>query len=133
MSVAPTSPTAPGVETIAAPPPPARITEAGGSSIRDVKFEGPIPDLIRGRRPVAPPLARVGGVSGTVTVTFSLDAAGITLVRTVEGPEALKKVTEEMVGSWVFRRQSPERLFLAVDVVYAGDVASATIRQQRQP
>lgn len=128
----PTRPAPPTVETIAAPPPPARIVEAGAPAIRDIRFEGQIPDLIRGRRPVVPPMARINAISGDVTVSFSVDAAGVTLVRSIDGPEALKKVTEELVGSWAFRRLSPERIFLSAVIAYKGDVASAVVRPQGQ-
>ena len=120
------------METVTASPPPTRIQEAGASAIRDVRFDGQIPDLVRGRRPGVPPLARIGAVSGEVAVSFSVDAAGITLVRSIEGPEILKKATQELVASWVFRRLSPERLFLSAVVSYAGDVASAVVRPQKQ-
>ncbi len=123
---------APPVETVAAPPPPTRILEAGASAIRDVKFDGQIPDLVRGRRPAVPPLARIGGVSADVVVSFSVDAAGVTLVRSIEGPEVLKRATQELIASWVFRRLSPERIFLSATISYKGDVAAAVLRPQRQ-
>jgi TonB family protein len=122
----------PPVETVAAPPPPTRILEAGASAIRDVRFDGQIPDLMKGRRPAVPPLARIGGVSADVVVSFSVDAAGVTLLRSFEGPEVLKKATQELIASWVFRRLSPERIFLSATISYKGDVASAVVRPQRQ-
>jgi TonB family protein len=125
-------PSTPAVETVSAPPPPTRIIEAGASAIRDIRFDGQVPDLVRGRRPVSPPLARVSGVSGDVTVSFSVDAAGITLVRSIEGPEIFKKGTQDLVASWVFRRLSPERIFLSAVVSFKGDTASAVIRPQKQ-
>ncbi len=69
-----------------APPP-----ENGVSAIRDVTLEPGVPDLARGRRPVAPPFARMSGTTGTVEVSFSVSAGGTTALQTATGtgPAAL--------------------------------------------
>ncbi|PYQ03646.1 MAG: hypothetical protein DMF82_12710 [Acidobacteria bacterium] len=110
------------------PPPPA----PGISAVRDVTLAPGVPDLMKGRRPVAPPLARMQGVSGTVDVRFAVDAAGSASVREVTGPEALKEAARQTVASWTFRRTTPERLFLAATLTYTGDNASAAVRAQDQ-
>ena len=66
-------PTPPPVEVIpgGAPPgtpPVVPRNEPGVSAVRDVALGPGVPDLTKGRRPVAPPLARMSGVSGTVQV-----------------------------------------------------------------
>jgi len=48
------------------------------SALRDVTLETGVPDLVRGRRPVTPPLALVDASYGTVVVTFSVDGSGAT-------------------------------------------------------
>ena len=58
------APTAPPVEVITAPRPPeaqAPPPQPGVSAIRDVTLALGVPDLVRGRRPVPPPLARMSG------------------------------------------------------------------------
>jgi TonB family protein len=128
-----TSPAAPPpVEVITAPPPPPP-PENGVSAIRDVTLEAGVPDLTRGRHPVVPPLARLGGASGTVEVAFSVSAAGATAVRSVDGPDLLKPAAEATVGSWVFRRTRADRAYLVAVFTYAGDKASAAVRPQPQP
>jgi TonB family protein len=128
-AVSPAAP--PAVEVITAPPPPLP-PENGVSAIRDVTLEAGVPDLTRGRHPVVPPLARLGGASGTVEVAFSVSAAGSTAVRTVDGPDLLKVAAEATVGSWVFRRTRADRAYLVAVFTYAGDKASAAIRPQPQ-
>ncbi len=85
-----TGPPAPPVEVItrprrgssaARPPPP-----PGFSAVRDVALAAGVPDLVKGRRPVVPPVARMARADGEVEVTFSVDAAGISAVQKVDGP-----------------------------------------------
>ena len=102
----------------------------GLSAVRDVTLAAGVPDLVKGRRPVAPPLARMQGVSGTVDVSFAVDAAGSAAVREVTGPDSLKEAARQTVASWTFRRTTPERLFLAATLTYKGDTASAAVRAQ---
>jgi len=110
----------------ATPPPP----QPGISAVRDVTLAVGVPDLIKGRRPVSPPFARMQGISGTVDVHFAVDAAGSATVREVNGPEPLKEAARQTVASWSFRRSTPERLFLAATFDYKGDTAMAAVRPQ---
>jgi hypothetical protein len=103
------------------------------SAIRDVALEPGVPDLTRGRHPVAPPLARLSGTSGSVEVAFSVSAAGVTAVRTANGPDLLKPAAEATVASWVFRRTRADRAYLVAVFTYAGDKASAAVRPQPPP
>ena len=102
----------------------------GISAVRDVTLAPGVPDLVKGRRPMAPPLARMQGGSGTVDVHFAVDAAGSATVREVAGPDPLKEAARQTVVSWSFRRSTPERLFLAATFTYKGDTASAAVRAQ---
>lgn len=122
----------PPVEVITAPPP-AQPPENGVSAIRDVTLEPGVPDLTRGRRPVTPPLARMGGATGTVEVAFSVSAAGTTLVGTVTGPDLLKKAAEQAVASWVFRRTRADRAYLTAIFTYGPDKTVAVVRPQPAP
>jgi len=124
--------TAPPVEVITAPLPQAP-PENGVSAIRDVALEPGVPDLTRGRRPVAPPLARISGAGGTVEVQFSVSAAGTTLVQSVAGPDLLKKAAEGAVASWVFRRTRADRAYLTAVFNYSEDKATAVVRPQPAP
>ena len=45
----------------------------GVSAIRDVSLALGVPDLVRGRRPVPPPLARMSGTTGMVEVKFGVE------------------------------------------------------------
>jgi TonB family protein len=74
-----------------------------------------------------PPLARMAGVEGSVTVRFSVDASGAALVQGSEGPEGLKVAAEQAVASWAFRRTSTERLFLTAVFTLAARGSSATV------
>ena len=128
-------PAAPGTAEAAASPAPAvPATPAppapGISAVRDVTLAPGVPDLVKGRRPMAPPLARMQGVSGTVDVHFAVDAAGSATVREVAGPDPLKEAAKQTVASWAFRRSTAERLFLAATFTYKGDTASAAVRAQ---
>jgi len=122
----------PPVEVITAPPP-APPPENGVSAIRDVTLEPGVPDLTRGRRPVAPPLARMTGTTGTVEVAFSVSAAGTTTVQGATGPDALKPAAEQAVASWVFRRARADRAYLVAVFTYTGDKSSAVVRPQAAP
>ncbi|HTN52358.1 MAG TPA: TonB family protein, partial [Anaeromyxobacter sp.] len=108
---APAAPLAAGANATAPPPvevltvpPPAPSPENGTSAIRDVTLEPGVPDLTKGRRPVAPPFARMAGTTGTVEVEFSVGTAGTTTVQGSTGPDLLKPAAEQAVASWVFRR-----------------------------
>jgi TonB family protein len=122
----------PPVEVITAPPP-APPPENGVSAIRDVTLEPGVPDLTKGRRPVAPPLARMQGASGTVEVAFSVGTSGTTSVQNSTGPDLLKPAAEQAVGSWVFRRTRADRAYLVAVFTYAGDKSSAVVRPQSAP
>jgi TonB family protein len=119
----------PPVEVLTAPPPPLP-PENGISAIRDVTLEPGVPDLTRGRRPVAPPLARMSGTTGTVEVSFSVSAAGIPSLQGSSGPEVLRAAAEQAVSSWVFRRARTDRIYLVALFTYSGDRSSAIVRPQ---
>lgn len=121
----------PPIEVITAPTP--RPTSAVGdepavSAVRDVTLSLGVPELVKGRRPVVPPLARMAGVDGTVEVRFAVDAAGVASVQTSDGPDLLKRAAEQTVASWSFRRSSAERLHLVAEFTYHGDSAAAAVR-----
>ena len=122
----------PPVEVITAPPP-ALPPENGVSAIRDVTLEPGVPDLTRGRRPVAPPLARMTGSSGSVEVSFSVSAAGTTTVQGATGPDVLRPAAEQAVASWLFRRARADRAYLVAVFTYTGDKSSAVVRPQAAP
>ena len=117
------------MEVLTAPPPPLN-PENGVSAIRDVTLEPGVPDLARGRRPVAPPLARMSGTTGTVEVSFSVSAGGTTSLQSSMGPELLRPAAEQAVSSWVFRRARADRVYLVAVFTYSGDKGSATVRPQ---
>jgi outer membrane biosynthesis protein TonB len=96
-----------------------------------VLLGGNIPDLARGRRPVWPPLARLGNITGDVVVRFSVDLAGKVTVHSAEGPEMLKASAEQAVGTWLFRRTAIDRLHLIATFKFAADRSVA--RVERQP
>ena len=125
-------PAAPPVEVITAPPlaPP---LESGVSAIRDVTLEPGVPDLARGRRPVAPPFARMSGTTGSVEVSFSVSAGGTTALQTATGPDLLRYSAEQTVASWLFRRTRADRAYLVVVFSYGGDKATAVVRPQVAP
>jgi hypothetical protein len=99
----------------------------GISSVRDVVLGPGVPDLTLGRRPVVPPSARLGQLTGAMTVEFNVSTAGTTLVSKTDGPEAFKTAAEQMVASWQFRRTTTERLFLTAKVDYGADAARALV------
>jgi outer membrane biosynthesis protein TonB len=135
VSAPSTNPTPPPVEVIpggvpgAATASPAPRIEPGVSAVRDIALGTGVPDLTKGRRPVAPPLARMSGVSGTVQVQFAVDAAGGTSVQNVTGPDLLKEAARQAVVSWNFRRTSAERVYLVALFSYNGDRAQAEVRR----
>lgn len=116
------------------PPPlaPTPVASPGVSAVRDVTLGAGVPDLASGRRPVVPPLARMGDVSGTVEVRFTVDAGGVTSGLEVAGPEPLREAARQVVVSWAFRRTSAERLFLVASFEYRGWQASATVKRADQ-
>ena len=114
-------------------PPPAAPPENGVSAVRDVTLQPGVPDLARGRRPVAPPVARMSGTTGTVEVAFSVSASGATTVQSVVGPETLRRAAQEAVASWVFRRARADRAYLVALFSYAEDKTTAEIRPQPAP
>ncbi|MGE0456332.1 MAG: TonB family protein [Vicinamibacteria bacterium] len=118
----PGAPASPG-----APPEGPQSTAQHVSAVRDVVLGQGVPELGGGRRPVVPPLARLGGVNGVVSVRFSIDSGGATQVASVEGPQALERAARQMVESWSFRRLRPERLMAVAQVRYEADQASAVV------
>jgi protein TonB len=130
---APASPSpapAPPVETEvipARPEPPAK--EQGASAVADVILGENIPDLVKGRRPVWPPLARLGNVTGDVVVRFSVDLAGKVTVHSAEGPDLLKSTAEQAVGTWLFRRTAIDRLHLIATFKFGTDRSVAKVER----
>ena len=118
---------APAVEVLRQEPPPKPV-ESGISAVRDVTLGPGLPELSKGRRPVPPPVARMAGVSGTVRVRFSIDAAGSVSIQGSEGPELLRTAAEQAVVSWVFRRTATDRLRAVAEIVYRDDGAAATVK-----
>ena len=126
------SPAAPAVEVISGPavaPPPAPPPPPGFSAVRDVSLSVGVPDLVKGRRPVVPPVARMAGTNGEIQVAFSVDAAGISSVQKVDGLELLKEAARQAVASWAFRRTTTERIFLSAVFTFQGDQARADVRR----
>ncbi len=126
----------PPVEMLLAPPPkPAApaVVENGVSAIHEIALSPGVPDLIRGRRPIPPPLARMAGATGSVQVRFSVNAAGGTTVLGSEGPDLLRPAAEGAVSSWAFRRASADRLHLVAAIDYRADGATAIVRSEDQP
>jgi TonB family protein len=122
------TPAAPAVEIIPPAPEPPKPVEPGVSAVQDVLLGPGVPDLSKGRRPVVPPIARMNSLSGNVEVRFVVEASGASSVRDVEGPELLKEAARQTVGSWMFRRTTPERLPLVAVLAYMGDVATASVK-----
>jgi TonB family protein len=120
-------PGAPPVEIISAPTPPPPPAPPGVSAVANVMLGAGVPDLVRGRRPAPPPLARMSGETGSVVVRFSLDAAGQTSLKSSDGPELLKPAAEDAVRTWGFRRTTTERLHLAATFSYAADAATVLV------
>jgi TonB family protein len=116
------------VLSVPTPPPPAEPPEPGGSAVRDVLVEQGVPELVKGRRPVVPPFARIEGQKGEVEVRFRVDAAGGTFVTDVNGPDLFKTQAEQAVSSWTFHRTKATRLALVALFSYKGDIAQAVVR-----
>jgi hypothetical protein len=55
----------------------------------------------------------------------------VTAVSRVDGPEVLRDAARQAVASWVFRRTTPERLFLRATFRYEGNIASAEVTTAR--
>jgi outer membrane biosynthesis protein TonB len=99
------------------------------SAIRDVALGPGVPDLTKGRRPVAPPLARMSSLSGAVQIQFSVDASGASSIQNVSGPDLLKEAARQAVATWTFRRTSAERVYLVATFNYEGDKAQAEVKR----
>ncbi len=132
LSTAPETPEAlsPAVETEvlpARPEPPAQ--ETGVSAITDVTLDDNIPDLVRGRRPVWPPLARLGNITGEVVVRFSVDLAGRVTVHSAEGPDMLKDTASQAVETWLFRRTTIDRVNLVATFTFGGERSAARVER----
>jgi hypothetical protein len=110
-----------------APPPPAPPEGGGGSAVRGIQLGTGVPDLVSGRRPVVPPLARLNTVSGKVKVRFAVDASGATSAIEAEGPDSLREAARQAVGSWIFRRTKADRIRLAAEFDYGAENATATV------
>ena len=120
-------PPPPPVEVITAPPPPLPPPAPGVSAVADVTLGPGVPDLVTGRRPVPPPLARMSGTNGTVEVRFSVDAAGQAAVKGSSGPQLLQAAAEDAVRTWKFRRTTAERLHALALFSYGTDSASVAV------
>jgi outer membrane biosynthesis protein TonB len=101
------------------------------SAVLDVALDLGIPELVKGRRPVVPPLARLGRITGNVSVRFSIDSGGSSQVLAVEGPELLQLAAREMVASWTFRRLRPDRVMARAEVEYGETGAQARVSLER--
>ncbi len=107
-------------------PPP---KEEGTSAVSDVLLGENIPDLVKGRRPVWPPMARLASVVGEVVVRLSVDLAGKVTVHSVEGPDMLKSAAEQAAATWVFRRTAIDRLNLVATFKYGPDRTFAKVER----
>jgi outer membrane biosynthesis protein TonB len=125
----------PPTEILSVPPPkaPEAPPENGVSAVRDISLSPGVPDLVKGRRPVVPPFARMEGATGTVRVRFSVSAAGIVSVQDSLGPDVLKHAAEDATASWSFRRASAVRLHLVAVFDYRADGASAAVSPEEAP
>jgi TonB family protein len=122
---------APPVEEIITGPAPAPTpppAQPGFSAVRDVTLALGVPDLVKGRRPVVPPVARMARANGQVLLTLAVDAAGVTTVQKADGPELLKDAARQAAASWSFRRTSAERIYLQAVFTFDGDQARAEVR-----
>jgi TonB family protein len=122
-----------GVEIIPGKPRPRPEGSGGISSIQGVTVAPGLPDLVKGRRPIVPPLARMSGASGSVEVRFAVDASGVSSVQSSDGPDVLKPAAEQTVASWFFQRGSTERLHLIAVLTYEGNSANARVRTVEEP
>ena len=121
-------PQAPPVEVVPpAPPPPPPPEGGGGSAVRGIQLATGVPDLVSGRRPVVPPLARLKAVAGKVTVRFAVDASGATSSAEAEGTEPLREAARQAVASWVFRRTRADRIRMSAEFDYGTENATAIV------
>ncbi|MBN2369286.1 MAG: TonB family protein [Vicinamibacteria bacterium] len=109
----------------AVPLPSSTPPPAGVSAVESVVLGPGVPDLILGRRPVVPPIARLDHQSGAIKVVFSVDADGHTTVHQVDGPDVLRAAAEGVVRSWTFRLLTSERIFLVATIAYDAESATA--------
>jgi TonB family protein len=110
-------------------PEPRPLPPPGTSAVPNVTLEAGVPDLLSGRRPVIPPLARIRSIAGAVVVGFTIDGTGRASVQEVSGPPGLQEQARQAVRSWSFRARLPaERLFLVATFTYESDEASARVR-----
>ena len=130
MSPSPSPPPVVDTDVLPARPEPP-VKEQGISAVADVMLGENIPDLAKGRRPIWPPLARLGNVTGDVEVRFSVDLAGKVTVHSAEGPEMLKAAAEQAVSTWLFRRTAIDRLHLTATFKFGSDRTTAKV--QREP
>jgi TonB family protein len=127
-ATASTTPQAPIEEVVpAAPPPPPPPEGGGGSAVRGIQLGEGVPDLVSGRRPVVPPLARLNTVTGKVLVRFAVDASGSTSAVEAEGQDSLREAARQAVASWIFRRTKADRLRLAAEFDYGAESATASV------
>jgi TonB family protein len=127
-TIAGAEPQAPPIEVVPpAPPPPAPPEGGGGSAVRGIQLGAGVPDLVSGRRPVVPPLARLNTVAGKVLVRFAVDASGATSSAEAEGPEPLREAARQAVASWMFRRTKADRIRLAAEFDYGAETATAIV------
>jgi hypothetical protein len=109
-----------------APPVPSYTPLPPGISAVESVVLGPgVPDLIQGRRPIVPPLARLGQTSGIVKIVFSVDAEGRTTVHQLDGEESLRPAAEGVVRSWMFRPLTTERVYLIATFTFDPEALSA--------
>jgi Gram-negative bacterial TonB protein C-terminal len=65
------------------------------------------PGPVKAVAPVYPLIALTAGISGTVTVEAQVDQQGIvTSIRTLDGPELLRPVSERAASRWRFESSS---------------------------
>jgi outer membrane biosynthesis protein TonB len=95
--------------------------------VRGIQLGESVPDLVSGRRPVVPPLARLNTVIGKVLVRFAVDASGATSNVEAEGPDPLREAARQAVASWIFRRTKADRIRLEATFDYGAEAATATV------
>ncbi|MGQ0670083.1 MAG: TonB family protein [Actinomycetota bacterium] len=122
-------PAAPRAKPVAAPASAPAVAEAGVSSLRNVTLGPDIPDLVEGRRPVVPPVARIAGVTGSAVIAFSVDGAGDVLLHGADGAAELVGAARAAVASWKFRRLNTTRIGLRAHFTFASDQASARVER----
>ena len=113
-----------------APPPAPPEPESGISAVRDVTLEPGVPELARGRRPVAPADRAHERVDGRGRGLVLGRRGGNAALQTAAGPDILRYAAEQTVTSWVFRRTRADRAYLVAVFTYDADKASAVVRPQ---